>query len=378
MFLVIHEALLNGKMMIAEGKLEFEIDWNGKQIVWVAIHSSRPVFACRVLEGKAVEAVPGLVPMLFSVCGRAQGVAAAAACDAARDIRAGIAVATERERAIAAECLQEYLWRLFIDLPALLGEAARPGDLADMRRRMPAAASEAEWLDVAEDAEELLEKRVYGMRPRDWLELDEVQFERWLDDAAQPAARMLARLRGFASGAPRDFLPWLGEDELLGEIAPAMEAEEDFPARPTWRGCPCETGALARQQRQPRIARELAVNGLSARLLARLTELAALPAQLRRPLASGVRSASPRAGVGIAAVETARGTLIHRVALAGEHVARYRIVAPTEWNFHPGGDFTRGLVGAPARDEGEARQAAALLAHALDPCVAYATRVVHA
>jgi hypothetical protein len=247
-----------------------------------------------------------------------------------------------------------------------------------MRRRMPAAASEAEWLDIAADAEELLEKRVYGMRPQDWLELDEMRFARWLDDAAQPAAGMLARLRSFASGAPQDFLPWLGEDELLAEIAPAMEAKEDFASRPVWRGRPAETGALARQRLQPRIARELAANGLSARLLARLTELAILPSQLRRPLANGIRSASPRAGVGLAAVETARGTLIHRVALDGERVARYRIVAPTEWNFHPRGDFTRGLVGMPARNEGEARQAAALLAHALDPCVAYETRVVHA
>jgi coenzyme F420-reducing hydrogenase alpha subunit len=378
MFLVIHKALRNGKRMITEGKLEFEIAWNGKQIVWAMLHSSRPIFACRVLEGKPVEEAIRLAPMLFSVCGRAQGVAAAAACDAAMGIETGAAAKQERERAIAAECMQEYLWRLFIDLPTLLGEAARPGDLADMRRRMPAAASEAEWLDIAADAEELLEKRVYGMRPQDWLELDEMRFARWLDDAAQPAAGMLARLRSFASGAPQDFLPWLGEDELLAEIAPLMESEEGFAARPTWRGSPCETGALARQRLQPRIARELAVNGLSARLLARLTELAALPAQLRRPLANGVRSVSPRAGVGLAAVETARGTLIHRVALAGEHVARYRIVAPTEWNFHPRGDFTRGLVGMPARNEGEARQAAALLAHALDPCVAYETRVVHA
>ncbi len=378
MFLVIHKALRNGKRMITEGKLEFEIDWNGKQIVWVAIHSSRPVFACRVLEDKTVEAVLGLVPMLFSVCGRAQGVAAAAACDAARGIEAGAAAKQERERAIAAECLQEYLWRLFIDLPALLGEAARPGDLADMRRRMPAAASEAEWLDIAADAEELLEKKVYGMRPQDWLELDETRFARWLDDAAQPAAGMLARLRGFASGAPQDFLPWLGENELLAGIAPPMESEESFASEPTWRGCPAETGALARQRQQPRIARELAVNGLSARLLARLTELAVLPAQLRRPLANGIRIASPRDGVGLAAVETARGTLIHCVALDGEKVMRYRIVAPTEWNFHPRGAFPRGLVGMPARNEGEARQAAALLAHALDPCVAYETSVQHA
>lgn len=364
--------------MIAEGKLEFEVVWNGNQIVWVGLHSTRPVFACRVLEHRPVEAALRLVPMLFSVCGRAQAVAAAAACDAARGIEAGSAAKGQRERAIAAECLQEYLWRLFIDLPALLGEAARPGDLADMRRRMPAAASEAEWLDIAAEAEELLEKRVYGMRPQDWLELDKARFARWLDDAAQPAARMLARLRGFESGVPRDFLPWLGGDELLDEIAPAMDADEAFAARPTWRGNAVETGALARQRLQPRIARELGRNGLSARLLARLTELAVLPAQLRRPLANGVRSASPQPGIGLAAVETARGTLIHRVAVDGGRVARYRIVAPTEWSFHPRGAFERGLVGAPARDEAEARQAAALLAHALDPCVAYDLKVKHA
>ena len=90
------------------------------------------------------------------------------------------------------------------------------------------------------------------------------------------------------------------------------------------------------------------------------------------------REASAATGIGIAAVETARGTLIHRAALDGERVAHYRIVAPTEWNFHPRGAFPRGLADMPARNEGEVRQAAALLAHALDPCVAYETRIVDA
>ena len=160
MFLVIPKALRNGKRMITEGKLEFEIAWDGRQIAGAKTLSSRPVLACRVLEGKGIGEALRLVPLLFSICGKAQGVAAAVACEAAHGVEADGAVKEDRERAIAAECLQEYLWRLFIDLPALLGEAARPGDLADMRRRMPAAASEAEWLDVAEDAEELLEKRV--------------------------------------------------------------------------------------------------------------------------------------------------------------------------------------------------------------------------
>lgn len=378
MLLVIQKGLRSGKKMIAEGKLEFEIAWDGKRIAGAKVLSSRPVYASRVLEGKGVGEALRLVPLLFSICGRAQGVAAAAACDAARGVEADGAVKEDRERAIAAECLQEYVWRLFIDLPMLLGEAARPGDLADLRRRMPAAAGEAEWLDIAEDAEDLLEQRVFGMRARDWLALDDVRRARWVGDAALPAARMLARLRTSRVDPPRDFLPWLDAEALRTEIAPALEADPAFVAKPTWRGRPAETGALARQRLQPHIARELGLNGLSARLLARLTELAALPAQLRRPLAQGVRSVSPGAGVGIAAVETARGTLIHRATLDGERVTHYRIIAPTEWNFHPRGAFPRGLAGMPARNEGEVRQAAALLAHALDPCVAYETRIVHA
>jgi len=361
--------------MIAEGKLIFDIAWDDRAIAGAKVRSSRPVFACRVLEGRPAEDVLKLVPMLFSICGRAQSVAAAAAVDAARGIEADAATREERERAIAAECLHEYVWRLFIDLPALLGEAARPGDLADLRRRMPSEAGEAEWLDIAADAEELLEQRVFGMRTRDWLALDEARLARWVDDAALPAPRMLARLRGYRFGAPRAFLPWLDETALREEIAPQMAANPTFAAKPLWQSRPAETGALARQRLQPRVARELASNRLSARLLARLVELAALPAQLRRPQAIGVRAVAAGNGVGLAAVETARGTLIHRIALEGERVARYAIVAPTEWNFHPQGTFARGLAGAEARDENEARQAATLLAHALDPCVAYEVRI---
>ena len=44
----------------------------------------------------------------------------------------------------------------------------------------------------------------------------------------------------------------------------------------------------------------------------------------------------------------------------------YRIVAPTEWTFHPDGAFPRGLVGAPGH---ELAQRVQLHVAALDPCV---------
>lgn len=376
MLLVIQEALRNGKQMISEGKLEFDIAWDGRRIVGAGIHSSRPVFASRVLEGQPVAEALKRVPLLFSVCGQAQAMAAAAACDAARGLRAGEAVQQARERVLAGECLQEYGWRLLIDLPMLLGEPSRPGELADLRRRIAAADDAFKWRSVATAAEELLERAVFDMPPEAWLKLRPAALEKWLAKGAAPAPRMLARLRRLHLGGEFGLLPWLEEAHLPG-LAAAMDADAAFVARPTFQGQPAETGALARQRAHPAIQREIAQHGATAaaRLLARLLELAQLPAQLRDPAAQGIRSAAPRPGTGIAAVETARGTLLHRVDLAEGRVVRYRILAPTEWNFHPDGAFVRGLIGCPAKSETEARGAAGLLAHALDPCVSIETRV---
>ncbi len=63
----------------------------------------------------------------------------------------------------------------------------------------------------------------------------------------------------------------------------------------------------------------------------------------------------------------ARGLLLHWVALEPDgSVADYRVLAPTEWNFHPGGALARTLAALPA----DAGDAARTLAAAFDPCVA--------
>ncbi len=55
-------------------------------------------------------------------------------------------------------------------------------------------------------------------------------------------------------------------------------------------------------------------------------------------------------GSGIGLAETARGLLLHRVQVERGLVTDYRIVAPTEWNFHPGGPLAQGLNGRSAAD----------------------------
>ena len=82
------------------------------------------------------------------------------------------------------------------------------------------------------------------------------------------------------------------------------------------------------------------------------------------------------AGVGLAQVQAARGLLVHRVALQAGRVADYRILAPTEWNFHPQGAAALGLATLPDADDETLQRLGGLFITALDPCVAYDLRIM--
>ncbi|TXC66644.1 hypothetical protein FSC37_14910 [Piscinibacter aquaticus] len=87
--------------------------------------------------------------------------------------------------------------------------------------------------------------------------------------------------------------------------------------------------------------------------------------------------ASPKAlplgpGEAISWTEMARGLLVHWVQLEdgprGPRVADCRVLAPTEWNFHPHGVLAQTL--ATLRGDDRAEQAARA-AVAFDPCVEF-------
>jgi Ni,Fe-hydrogenase I large subunit len=109
-----------------------------------------------------------------------------------------------------------------------------------------------------------------------------------------------------------------------------------------------------------------------ARLGARLVELARLlverdPARLPPALHAG--SLSVARGEGLAWVPTSRGLLLHRARVDAGRIAAYRIVAPTEWNFHPRGALQRGLEGLRATSAAAIESAATTCVQSLDPCV---------
>ncbi|MBC7860055.1 MAG: nickel-dependent hydrogenase large subunit, partial [Burkholderiaceae bacterium] len=102
-------------------------------------------------------------------------------------------------------------------------------------------------------------------------------------------------------------------------------------------------------------------------------------------LSAGALTLGP--GEALAWSEMARGLLLHRVRLepgrAEASVADYKIVAPTEWNFHPRGAVASILAQLPATAEDAAQMALqkrriSVLAAAFDPCVSYEIEFEHA
>jgi hypothetical protein len=151
----------------------------------------------------------------------------------------------------------------------------------------------------------------------------------------------------------------------LRTIATALAADPDFALRPQWQGACAETGVWSRlRQRQSAPAITSAWSRLQARWI-ELLELASSPIESQAILLhSGAMPLGD--GQAIAWCEMARGLLMHWVQLDEQHrVQDYRVLAPTEWNFHPDGALAQALTLLDPCDA----TAAWCLASAYDPCV---------
>jgi Ni,Fe-hydrogenase I large subunit len=357
--------------MTPEGELVVRAAWNGSRVTGVEVASTRPHIADRLLAGRAVTEAVAMVPRLFSICGRSQGVAAALACDAAAGQVPDEPVERERASAVRNEAVQEVLRRVLLDWSRLAGAAPDASALAEVRRVLTSDASDA--------MRAIVKERIVGAR-NPWAVLDDADSgDRWLDAAATPVAALITRLAGgrpaFAASDVA-LLPADGE-AVARALGVALAFDAGFERAPSWQGAPAETGALTRMRAQPWVAAVVARSGRSAlaRLVARVVEVVA---QVRPdvPSPAGIAGAVPIApGAGLGWVETARGLLVHAVETAAGVVRRYRIVAPTEWNFHPRGALAAGLAGVAAAGEDELRRLVHLAVESLDPCVAYRVEV---
>ncbi|SBT06787.1 Hydrogenase expression/formation protein HupK [Candidatus Propionivibrio aalborgensis] len=308
------------------GSVRLRLRGEGGKVLTTDVCSQRPLVA-GLLKGRRADDAVTLLPKVFAVCGRAQGLAAQLAVSAARGEELLPCLVPD----IVSEVMREHLWRYLLDLPALFS-------LLPMHEQFLNA---VRWVDA--DQREAL---------RTLLAACEIsRLSESIEAMEQPPPGKATLLQVHSARAS------LGDWGRL---------DLEMSRMPTWHGHSAETGAYARYGGDT----VTSCGAFAARWLARLAELETWAAGGQNIGTGGTASAvSVAPGVGRALVETARGLLMHEVALENDRISDYRIVAPTEWNFHPQGPLPGWLIGRDCSNEVELRRFAAHAVAALDPCV---------
>jgi hypothetical protein len=256
------------------------------------------------------------------------------------------------------------LWRDDLPLPDRL--AGLPAWLRQKWLGQPVA----DWLQAHADAPDTHAARWAARHDSPLARLLHAQRPA-LQALATPARPWVLPAAGGPAGAQRQLQPFAALAARMHGPA-ADDPAVSFCARPDWQGEHPDTGPWSRRA-DPL---PLAARDAWQRLVARLVEVLRLAGEGGETwLADGALQLAP--GHGLAWLEMARGLLVHSVVLApgpadDPRVLQCRVLAPTEWNFHPQGPLAQALQAVDIAPAGQtAADAARRLAVAFDPCVAF-------
>lgn len=348
-----------------------------------ALHSGRQDWAGRVGRGQSANALPGLLSGLFSLCGHAHRLCAQLAIHAAAP--GSLVAPADVTQRLRRETAQEHVRRIGLDWPRLLagpsGVDVTDAALASLQacpllKAMPEHDPWPATLDW-------LQRECLQMPAGTWLRAWQACGADWLLDWSRrhtgwlPA--LLHRAREADTGPALDMglaLRLHADPGALRTLAAALALKDGFAMRPQWHGAAAHTGPWARQN-TPDDGLALSPWALLGSRLAELARLCLL-GEAAHGGATWLGHGALRTGErqGLAWVEMARGLLVHQVEIdaAGDNaqVLACRVLAPTEWNFHPQGEVARRVAALDTRVPAPqlARQVGLLMA-AFDPCVPF-------
>ena len=375
--------------MSLEGRIT--IDFVSRSPVRVRITPRQKLDTSRLFAGKTTGEVVQTLPLLFSLCAQAHACAANQALfGSAQDENAYIL----SELAVLCESAREHALRIFtgwaeytgrtldgIPVHFIMGLTGRLKSATGAHTLFTDASpnpDEGKIRNIIVELDGFLAEHVFSMPCQDWLELDGCRsLGQWAEYRQTIAATYVHMIecRGWSGIGSHDIsaLPPLPAATVRARLL----AGTGFSDRPIWDDLPRETGAFVRTSGH-KIIRDVIREhgpGLLARVLARLVELAQLPARMHALLDEGTKAGLMQTSCpGLGCVETARGRLYHAVRLHDGLVESYEILAPTEWNFHPRGPVRHMLEAL--NDNTDLALQADMLISAIDPCVRHEVRMI--
>lgn len=337
-------------------RIEVHLPVNGST---TSLHYVDQINVAPLLVGRMCASAQTLLASVHVVCGYAHSLAGALAMEQAMGIHPSPSTHTARQLLVMLETVREHGLRLALDWPTLPGkpnqpDLARPFLLLASRARAALSGGQDPFIHGAQtqpgpqstafiaEIEALLETHYFGMKPALWIRLEDIDAIRdWALQTTGPAA---------------DCISWLLNMSDIAQAAP--RAQDDV-------------SLYARHANTPLLL-TLPKGTLLARHLARLIDLASLPARMQALLAGDAEAhAIQTHGL----VWTSRGALRHECSLSEGRIVRYKIITPTDIHFAPGGIARTMVEHAPAMARPQAQKDfIQAVMQAFDPCVPYEIR----
>jgi hypothetical protein len=351
----------------------------------LALHSSRQAWAPRLARGQVASALPGLMASLFNLCSHAHRLCSQLAIEAAAP---GLLPAPQQvAQRLRTETAQEHIRRIGLDWPRLLATDAQGSWDAPAQAALQAcpllAPPAAAGADLSPATLAWLEGRLLQMPATTWLRAWQACGADWLLDWSHRHTGWLPALLRGAREADTGVLlnpatALRAHADLAGQrsLSAALALTSGFALHPLWHGAPAHTGLWTRLNDLPGGVPLTPWSLLGSRIaeLIRLCKPDAPGQGGTGWLSFGALNTGPHQGM--AWVEMARGLLVHQVEIdrtGGEaRVAACRVLAPTEWNFHPQGVVAQHIAGLNATESAATvERRVRLLMAAFDPCVPF-------
>ena len=288
-----------------------------------------------VAEGRPTAIVGQMAAMLHPICPNAHAVAALRAAEKAMEHFVPDEAEKGREIAITVERVVSSLWRLALVWPKIAGLDEMPGPLAaamGLQRSIMQDIFPADW-------------RYLGGRKPEAIKDSTLLV---VDSLSGTASELFDSAAEIIQSAPDIDIPKshqamaLGDDITNHSFQPSTHArfESQVSDRPT----------SVKQLLEDQLA---GTKALVATLKDALTN-PSLPADQDRGFKLD--------GIGFGFALTARGRLRHQIAVDKDLIRNWRVDAPTDWNFAPGGPVEIAVQQIPFDDLG-------WLVMAFDPCM---------
>ena len=369
------------------GQLNIKIKWREGVIEQLDLTSSRPQKVTSLFNGKLLLDLLNLIPMLYSLCGIAQKVAALRAAESALNIRVLPEVDQARNLLVQAETARELGLRLFTDW-----YPDERGVKAELMKWFSEAKDEYDWAlqidqapsrtanpaEIANKLHAILEPALSKKLASETKEC--VEEDIWESSVLWS---LKPELKSFFSSLETIELQSGCPDLDMTDFTVQHKVAESLKSNGAYQYCAAPV-VNGENFESSVYTRSLFLNGLKNKdfkcggkaLLFRLNALEKtlqlMPEQIRSDSKNNLIH-SDVTGMGI--VQAARGVLIHHMELDGHSVSDsvvtdYKIVAPTEWNFHPQGTFVKILKGSCVSLEQLPILVESLI-RLIDPCVGW-------